>query len=244
MLSDKELDTLHDVIVDSGVSYESLQNDLIDHLACIIEAEIEKGLKFKDALQHALAIFSPDELKNTNESTIYLLTLKSKKMKKTTGIIGIAAAIAVLTGTFFKVMHWPGASILLVIGLIAAAVIVLPMMANLSIQKSDLTIKKAAILSAYAAGIMLTLSGLFKIQHWPLANVLNGLGFATLCLVFAPLYLIGAYRLAENRLFATSKALLIIAGGFMLWALMPMKTGKPIMHQEKEVSIHSHTHQD
>jgi predicted membrane channel-forming protein YqfA (hemolysin III family) len=37
-------------------------------------------------------------------------------------ILFILAAILVLTGALFKLMHWPGAAILLVVGLLAQAI--------------------------------------------------------------------------------------------------------------------------
>jgi hypothetical protein len=233
MLSDKEVEIIADVITEAGVTFKSLQDDLIDHIACIIEDEMEKGKSFQDALNNARTIFTNEELENTQESTLYLLTLKSKKMKKTAGLTGIVASISVLIGVFFKLMHWPGASILLLIGLVLAALIVLPLMAFVSLHKNDSMLNYVGILSAYLGGIILTLSALFKMFHWPYANMLSSIGFTLICLVAIPLFLIKSYKLVENRVYAISKALLILAGVILLWALTPISKTVKVKYTEE-----------
>ena len=111
LLDEKELNIINDILVNCGITLESLKTDLIDHIACIIENEIDKGEKFEIALNKAMQILNEQEIINTQESTKYLLNLKNKNMKKTTGYIGIISSILVMTGVMFKIMHWNGASI-------------------------------------------------------------------------------------------------------------------------------------
>jgi hypothetical protein len=222
LLDENELNIINDILVKCGVTLESLKTDLLDHIACMVEEEINKGEIFENALKNAMLVLDEQEILDTNESTKYLLNLKNKKMKKTTGYIGIISSILIMTGVMFKIMHWLGASILILTGLVLASIIVLPLMAFLSINRKDNWFSIAASASAYFSGTVLIFGTLFKIFHWPYSSILIKSGYAILCFVFIPLYFIKSYKLAENRIFAISQALLIMAGLVLLWGLIPI----------------------
>ncbi len=57
-------------------------------------------------------------------------------MKKTAFIIGTVFASTALMGSLFKVMHWPGAGIMLVVGVVGFALIGLPMIAMYRYNKA------------------------------------------------------------------------------------------------------------
>ena len=133
-LSEQQIDKIFDLIVDNGVSYESLQVDLLDHVCCMVEQKMDEGKSFGDSLKLALQEFGYKHFSEIQEATIYLLTLKQRKMKKTTGIIGIISSLLVIGGVFLKINHMPGAGITLVIGLVLIGIIVFPLMATLDIN--------------------------------------------------------------------------------------------------------------
>jgi len=57
-------------------------------------------------------------------------------MKKTAIILGTSFASITLIGSLFKVMHWPGANICLVLGMAGLALIALPMLAINQLKKA------------------------------------------------------------------------------------------------------------
>ena len=57
MLSEQQIDKIFDLIVDNGVSYESLQVDLLDHVCCMVEQKMEEGKSFGDSLKLAMQEF-------------------------------------------------------------------------------------------------------------------------------------------------------------------------------------------
>lgn len=229
-LSEQQIDKIFDLIVDNGVSYESLQVDLLDHVCCMVEQKMDEGKSFGDSLKLALQEFGYKHFSEIQEATIYLLTLKQRKMKKTTGIIGIISSLLVISGVFFKIMHWPGAGILLVIGLVLIGVIVFPLMATLDINNASGNMKKLTASIGYFAAVLLSIATLFKIMHWPGATITYYSGLSLLVFVFIPLFTIKNYKTAENKIMAIAKSTLILAGVVIFWGLMP--TGD-VSHLEK-----------
>tara|TARA_B110000046_G_scaffold66152_1_gene73987 strand:- start:126 stop:866 length:741 start_codon:yes stop_codon:yes gene_type:complete len=237
LLTDKQVDIINDLLVDIGVDYDSLRFDLIDHVCCMVEQKMEHGSDFAESLQHSISKFGRKEFVKTQESTIYLLTLKLRKMKRVTSITGLISASLVLLGTIFKLMHWPGAGIMLVLGSAIIALIVLPLMAFLALNNNTVSTNTSSIIFGYGAAILLTIGTIFKVQHWPGAAVVANIGFAFLVLVFMPLYMLKAYKTSENKMLALSKTVIIIAGIVLLWALSPLSKS---YNQEK---VHHHVEQ-
>jgi hypothetical protein len=221
MLTDKHIHVLQDWLFDQGISNDSLMPDLIDHLACLVENHMRDGKGFHESFLLASTQFSRHELLKTQESTLFLLSQKNRTMKLFTGWAGIFSALLIFVAVLFKVLHFPGANIGLVSGLSFVAIIVLPCMAYIGYDRRSGIIANLTTISVYLAGMALTVGGLFKIMHWPYATFITSVGFFLLCLIFLPLYFVRSYKLAENKVYATSKVLLILAGVVMLWGLMP-----------------------
>lgn len=92
-------------------------------------------------------------------------------MKKLTTILGIIGAVLTMVGTIFKFLHWPGASILITLGATTLAIymwfyiFVQGKVVNDVIEKSF-----AAVMGL--AGVFMSIGYVFKMLHWPGANVL------------------------------------------------------------------------
>ena len=217
-LSQTQVDQVFDVILQQGVTYGSLQVDLLDHLCCMVESNMDDGSDFQVSLQHSLHEFGLNNLSETQEATLYLLTLKTRRMKKAISLIAIVAALFVLLGIAFKINHFMGANVLFVLGVVLCAAVVLPAMAAFELKNTENGIKRGAIISGYAAGVLLSLATMFKFMHWPGVNVMYYLGLGILVVIFIPMYTLKNYRTAENKLFAIAKSMLIIAGISIIWA--------------------------
>lgn len=179
---------------------------------------MDNGSDFNESLKQSVHEFGLKKLGETQEATLYLLTLKTRKMKKLISIVAITAALFVLLGIMFKINHWLGANMLFVLGVVTSAVVVLPAMAAFELRTTDNGVKRGTILSGYSAGILLSLATMFKFMHWPGFGVMYYLGLGILVLVFIPLFTLKNYRTTENKLFAIAKSMLIIAGIFVIWA--------------------------
>ena len=219
LLSDRQVDQINDILIQQGVEYRELRYDLLDHVCCMVEDGLEQGEKFSISLENALQSFGIENFKLIQESTMYLLNQKLNKMKKAISIVGLIASLMVISGVFFKVNHLMGASILLIMGVSLVSLVVLPLLSYATlIAKEDGQTTITSIVGYFAA-MSLSMGGMFKLMHWPYANMLFWMGVAILLLGFIPMYTIRSYRLAENKLFALTKSALIIAGVSLLWSL-------------------------
>jgi len=182
--------------------------------------EMDNGLDFGESLTLSISKFGDSNIYQIQENTMYLLTLKLNKMKKVAGISGIISALSVILGVFFKIQHWPGANILLTIGLTLTCVFVLPAMAYLDVKNGPNKLYKLHALSGYISAILLSMATLFKIMHWPGFFGLYYPGIILLLLIFLPLQTWKNYKIAENKILATAKSLLIFAGVLIFWGLV------------------------
>lgn len=225
-LNEKQVDEIFDLLVYHKLSHESLQIDLLDHICCMVEQKMESGLDYKESLSQSIQEFGLHNLQEIQEATVYLLTLKLQKMKTVASIAGIVSALLIMTGVLFKMYHFPGASILLVLGLSTVCLLVFPIMAYTELQNGEGLVSKLNAVVGYLAAILLSLATMFKIFHWPGFYVLYYTGLAMLVFVFIPLFTIRNFRTTGNKLFALAKSMLILAGIAVFWGLIPINTTK------------------
>ncbi|MCX6326480.1 MAG: hypothetical protein NT144_07500 [Bacteroidia bacterium] len=92
-------------------------------------------------------------------------------MKRLTTILGIISAVLTMVGTIFKFLHWPGASIIITIG---ATTLAAYMWFYIFVQWKMVTsgMEKGFIALMGTAGIFAAIGFVFKMQHWPGANLI------------------------------------------------------------------------
>ncbi|OFX85308.1 MAG: hypothetical protein A2W99_14920 [Bacteroidetes bacterium GWF2_33_16] len=115
-------------------------------------------------------------------------------MKRSVLIFGIIGAIFIAIGVLFKMMHWPGASIAILLGATALAIYSLLYM-NEKLQGSAAGIEKAFIVFFGISGILLCMGFLFKVMHWPGAGVMIYAFFAS----YTILVILAIFRAANEK---------------------------------------------
>ncbi len=110
-------------------------------------------------------------------------------MKKSVYITGICCAILMLFGCIFKIMHWPGANMMIIVSVFLFCLWFLP--AALINNYNLLPLKKMKTLHVvtYFVFAICMMSVLFKIMHWPGASVLLFPGLLAPFVIFLPVYL-------------------------------------------------------
>lgn len=218
-LSDNEIDQVYDVLIERGLTFETLRDELLDHICCIIEEQMELGAKFHTALTNAEKQFGPSGIERTQEATIHLLTLKLRKMKKTASILGIIGGVTTILGTLFKVMHWPFAGVLLLSGLAFTALLFMPTALYVNYKSKEGIKDRATIAAGFTGWFILTIFALLKVMHWPGASIMLMFGLGEIILIFIPLYYVRSYRNAENKWFDIGSLTVILAGIIMVLTL-------------------------
>lgn len=109
-----------------GITLESLHDSLVDHLCCALENSCESN--FEQAYIKALNTFEHGNLATIQSETIFFINRKKEIiMKKSMFILGYLSLFLGTTGFLFKTMHWPGAGIMLVLGIALFNLAFLPM---------------------------------------------------------------------------------------------------------------------
>lgn len=145
-------------------------------------------------------------------------------MKKITLNLGLISAVLFCIGVLLKWQHWPGAGVALVISITLFAAGYAPLLymdRNRAAQSSH---QKLANLIGLIASIVISVSFLFKVMHWPGAGI--GVGIGNLMLIVLVLTLF--YRASKEseailRMNAFNEAILLLfLTGFslFLWLVM------------------------
>ncbi len=228
-VSDDEIDYILKDIKSRGVELEDLQYNLLDHVCCIIEHEMPANEDFYKFYGNTIPRFFKKELREIEEETINLLTFKNYyAMKRTLKIMGSISAFLMLLGSLFKIMHWPGAGVLLVTFMAVFSLIFLPLLIVLKLRDEVSKMEKVLFGFGTVLGIIASMGTLFKLMRWPGANMLMVGSMILFLAAFIPMYFIVKSRNKEDRFNVILNTTLMLAGGGMLFALMNLKTSQDI----------------
>lgn len=231
-ITDKQVNFILNDIRARGVEMESLQNDLLDHVCCIIEQNLEANGDFEAFYKTSIASFYKEALWEIEEETIRLLTFKHYyTMKKIMIGSGIAATALLGLGLTFKFMYWPGASILIILGIAAASLLFIPLLFTLKAKEKQRTQEKIILIIASISTSLFCLSILFKILHWPYANVMGLIALLTLLFVFLPVYFVNGIRNPETKVNTFTSSVLLFLGCSLMFMLMRSPRGTQNRHQ-------------
>ena len=212
-LTDQQIDWILDDLRRRGIETEDLQLNLLDHICCIVEGELEENGDFGQFYSTIITRFYKRELMEVEEETQSLLLFKNyytmKKVMMTSGTI--SAALTAL-GILFKFMHFPGAAFLLLLGIVSFSLVFLPLLLTLRIRERKEIKERIIVVTGVIAGSMLSLAVLFKIQHWPFANIMGFSAVLMFALLFLPLYFFTGIRNPMNKENVIVNSLIIIMG--------------------------------
>ena len=220
-LNDGQLALIGTCVEMSGIEQNGLQVDLVDHVCSMVEERLEGGQPFETALNEALKSFGADGLRNIQKETYSVLTPNRMIMKNITVIMGSIVAVFLFVGVIFKVMHWPLASVFVVLGMSS-----LPMFLVLLLVHNLIGSKTAAQrvfhIVGYVGMSVLATGALFKIQHWPGATAILTFGSGVLLFGYLPMYFYRKYQESSNRPVTLATFLVSFTALLVVYLLLPM----------------------
>jgi hypothetical protein len=196
-LTDHQIETIEKEIENSAIQSRELKDDLLDHFCCAIEIRTNKGLDFEDAFILAKNDICPNGLDEIQTETIYLLNAKKLKiMKKIMFTTGLVFSMALSLGFLFKLMHWPGANVLLMSGTWGMGFVFIPMIAihQLRLSTNKVLSEKLRHSMGLLSGVLFSLSVLFKFFHLMGADILFVLSLTIFTFGFLPFLFFKMYR--------------------------------------------------
>lgn len=228
-VTDDEIDFILDDIAKRGVVTEDVQYNILDHVCCIIENEMPLGANFNEFYRNTIARFYHKELKEIEEETRKLTTFKYyHAMKRTLKITGIISVLLIALGSILKAQHLPGAGVTLFSGFIVFSLLFIPLNIIMKFRDDNEKYNRVVV----TLGMTLTLTGtlglLFKVMHWPYANIIFFGSLALFGLVFIPIYFFTRYRNPETKFNASINSVFMIAAAGMLFTMINLKPSQNI----------------
>jgi len=220
-LKDRHIDFILNDISARGVTIEDLQYNLLDHICCIIEKNLEENGDFENFYKRTVQSFFKNDLKEIEDETISLVIFKNYyTMKKIMLVSGTVSAAFLTIGLAFKFMHWPGAGMCIVLSIGLLSLLFLPLMFILKIKEKKETKDKLTIAFGAFAGILISLGTLFKVMHWPYANMMMTSSLFITLLLFLPFYFFSGVRNPETKVNTIVSSILILSACGLLLTLM------------------------
>lgn len=216
-LSLQNIDQISRDVTRQEITFSHLADELIDHLCCDVEHEMSKGLSFQEAYHIVRVKMGSRRLREIQEETLFAVDTKYRKMKTTMKISAIAGTILVGFASLFKIMHWPGAGIMLTLGAILLAFLFMPSALGVLWKETHSGKRIFLYVSAFLTAMFFIAGVVFKIQHWPGSSVVMLIATACGVLLFIPAMLAFKLKEQDNK---TKKIIYIIASlGLIMYVL-------------------------
>lgn len=147
-------------------------------------------------------------------------------MKQKTYILGLVTVLTVVTGTVFKISHWPGAGIILTIGIILFVMIFLPS-ALISHYRADRNRQNLPLYYVtWITCLFVMVSMLFKIMHLPGAGYLIIISLPFPFVIFLPVFLYVTSKNKNFNIYNTVFVLFLLASQAMFSAMLALNVSR------------------
>lgn len=195
-LTDSQINFIAEAVARSSLSH-SLKVDITDHFCCAVENEMANGSDFRSAFCKAFDLIAPNGLDELQIEMHHLLTCKHiDRMKKSLYLIGFMTSFGITTTILFKLMHWPGASVIHLVTVMLLIFGLLPLIFVHQYRKEGNRNRSNILkqLMGYIGFTLLAVGMTFKFMHWPTANMLVTLSVILLNLGYLPLLFFKMYQ--------------------------------------------------
>ncbi|MEM9856579.1 MAG: hypothetical protein AAF843_04465 [Bacteroidota bacterium] len=182
-----------------GLKIDSLKEDIIDHLCCVIETRLGKKKPFEQLLVEAGEELAPHGLIELERTTVFLLNSKRIIiMKKIMYLIGFIGSVTLTGGVVFKLLNFPGGYELFTIGFLMLFLVFIPLLAfdRYKVAISKAISERMKLILGTSAAVLTGLSGLFKVMHLQGAELLLMLGAIVFAVGFLPFFFFTMYKRA------------------------------------------------
>ena len=181
------------------IIFSHLFDELIDHICCDVENEMQNGLTFLEAYSKVKQKLGSRRLKEIQKETLYAVDTKYRNMKNIMKISGVTGATLFGLATLFKIQHWPGAGFMMSLGALLLTFVFMPSALGVLWKETHNRNKLFLFISAFFTAGFLIFGILFKIQHWQGAAIVLILAGISGILFFIPSFVVSLIRDQENK---------------------------------------------
>ena len=233
MLDTSQIQLIESDVESARITLYNLSDELVDHICCAIEDQMRNGKSFDEAYSLLKEQTGIKVLQSIQENTLYLTDKKYRLMKTTMKITGNVSLALLALGTLFKIFHWPGAGPLLVVGFVLVCFFFFPAVIYINRREEGSKSPMLLNLSILIGGILLMMGILFKVMHWPIANLLLQGGWFFVLFLFLPTLLYAKLKDAksgfEKRVYVLGVVALIIFELATMFKMMHWPGAGPLM---------------
>lgn len=196
-LTEEQENKIKQLVEQHQFKVPGLADDIIDHLCCYLEFEGKEKLDFDSQLEEAVQLLAPTGLASLEQQTLFLLNAnKIILMKRFFFTLGLVSSMALSMGLLFKLMHWPGANVMLLSGSVLFLLVFLPFwtLDKFKFKMAKNSFDRWRLLSGLGAGVLFGLSVVFKALHLMGAPWLLVASILIFVVLFLPFYFFKIYR--------------------------------------------------
>ncbi len=240
-VTDEQVDFILADFTKRGIVLEDLRDDLLDHMCCIIENEMSEDDNFYRFYEYVLPWFFKEELAEIQRETDNLIRFKNfYSMMKMLKFSGMLTVIFSLAGALFKTMHWPGAGMMIVLGGFFFSLVFLPLLIALKMKDDASKVDKAVFALGFFLAMVMAIGLLFKLMHWPGANILMISGTVSFTFIYVPIYFFSRYRRPELKFNTAVNTVLMLACGGIFFSLFNISFSKKYLDSMKSQNLEIH----
>lgn len=129
-------------------------------------------------------------------------------MKQKIYLAGVIDLMVILTGTIFKINHYPGAGILLTAGIASFVLVISPLALVSSYRRDSAGQSKALYVITGITCFVVFTAMLFKIQHWPFAGLAMTIALPFPYVIFLPVFIIIT---SKNKNFSVYNTIFVVS---------------------------------
>ena len=225
-INDSQIDFILSDIRARGIEMESLQQDLLDHICCAVEHKLEEGGDFERFYFEILPTFYKSDLREIEIETVNLLTNKHFYVMKKIMILSGGLSVGLLSiGIILKFLHLPGAAIMLVVGIGLLSFVFLPLLFTLKMKENHGNTGRAVTGFGTVSAVLISLGVLFKIMHWPYANMLCTTALLMMIFLFIPVYFYAGIRNPMTKTNTIVSSIMMLTGCILVLVLVRSPAG-------------------
>ncbi|MDF1572062.1 MAG: hypothetical protein P1P82_10635 [Bacteroidales bacterium] len=237
VIIEDQLHRIRNDLAAKGLTYESLQDDILDHLCCMIEEKLEAGEAFDVSYGEIMSDIDGNTFSNLQHQTLLLLDYKFQRMKRTTYLLGLLGSLLTIVGALFKIMHWPGAGIIMVLGFMTVVLGFLPLYFILSYREQTEKPNVIFPVVGYLSLLIVFTGAVFKIMHWPGAEMLLRASVIFLLVGFLPLYIVQIFKRSVKTKINPAYIIMLLVGFSIVLILVKVNISKDSIDRYTEIAV-------
>jgi hypothetical protein len=238
---DENIERIRLDLASRGLTYDRLMDDLLDHVCCMVEEDMQAGSDFESSYGRILESIGDNQLQAIQHQTLINLDKKFQRMKNFTYVFGLSAAVLTIIGSIFKSLHWAGSGILLAVGVLLIVLGFLPLYFLTSFREQPELKNPVYPIVGYVTLAMLLLGSLFKIMHWPGAGIIILVGAGLLIIGFVPLYVVNAFQKGGKARVNLPYIIMLLVGVALVMLFSNIRMSRYLIDVYLEESITNET---